>query len=127
MSRWIVHSRTTFSARHALTLYQGEPELPHDHRWQVAIRVGANGLNHEGYAIDFQAVHRVLEQTVTPLEESDLNLHPEIGTPTPSAERVAEVLAGLLGSPLSDLGGTLLSVSVWEGPDNRVDLVLDEC
>ena len=126
MSRWVVHSRTAFSALHALTLYRGEPELPHSHEWQVGIRVGANGLNDEGYAIDFHAVHRVLEQTVAPLEGSDLNLHPDIGTPTPSAERVAKVLAGQLESPLSDLGGTLLSVSVWEGPDNRVDLVLDD-
>jgi 6-pyruvoyltetrahydropterin/6-carboxytetrahydropterin synthase len=126
MSRWIVHSRAEFTAAHALSSYLGQPEERHSHRWQVAIRVATPALNDEGYAIDFHAVHGILEQNVTPLDGTDLSLHPEIGTPTPSAERVAEVLAGQLRQPLTDLGGTLLSVSVWEGPDNRVDLTLED-
>lgn len=126
MSRWVVHSRTAFHARHALTSYLGRPEPAHSHRWQVAVRVGTDSLNDEGYAIDFVAVRRTLEGAVAPLDRTDLNQHPEIGLPSPSAERVAVVLAGWLQQPLADLGGTLLSISVWEGPDNRVDLNLAE-
>jgi len=126
MSRWIVHARVTFEARHALTSYHGEPEEPHGHEWQVAVRVGTNELNAEGYAVDFHAVHEALSRAVAPLDGTDLNEHPEIGVPTPSAERVAEVVAQWLSPAFGELGARLLSVSVWEGPENRVDLVLAE-
>ena len=123
--RWVIHSRTAFDARHALTSYQGESEESHHHLWEVAIRVGSDSLNAEGFALDFHEVHRVLEEAVTPLRNGDLNLHPEIGRPTPSAERLAEVLAENLRPPLAAIGGELLTVSVWEGPENRVDLSLE--
>lgn len=126
MSRWIIHSRTAFAASHALSSYRGEPEVPHEHLWEVAIRVGTDDLNAEGFAIDFHEVHAVLETAVDPLRDTDLNSHPEIGDPTPSAERVAEVVAGRLGPELTAIGGELLMVSVWEGPENRVDLCLEK-
>ncbi len=126
MSRWVIHSRGAFEARHALTSYQGKQESPHHHRWEVAIRVGTEHLNEEHFALDFHAVHQILAATVETLDGASLNDHPEIGTPSPTAERVAEVLAVLLAPQYLVLGGTLLSVSVWEGPDNRVDLNLDD-
>lgn len=126
MSRWIVHARTAFEARHALTSYRGKPEEPHSHKWQVAVRVGTEKLNAEGYAVDFHAVHEALAGAVAPFEGTDLNDHPAIGIPTPSAERVAEVVAAWLAPAIQNLGARLLSVSVWEGPENRVDLVLSE-
>jgi 6-pyruvoyl-tetrahydropterin synthase len=125
MSRWIVHARVAFEARHALASYYGEPEEPHEHQWHVAVRVGTEELNAEGYAVDFHAVHGALQRVAAPLDGADLNDHPEIGTPTPSAERVAEVVARWLAPVIHDLGARLLSVSVWEGPENRVDLVLE--
>ena len=126
MTRWVVHARASFTARHALTSYLGEPEASHSHPWQVAVRVGTDRLNDEGYAIDFHAVHQALATVVAPLDGSDLNAHPEIGAPTPSAERVAEVIAGWLAPVVQELGASLLSVSVWEGPENRVDLVFED-
>jgi len=126
MTRWVVHARASFTARHALTSYLGEPEASHSHPWQVAVRVGTDRLNDEGYAVDFHAVHRALEGFTAPLEGSDLNAHPEIGVPTPTAERLAEVIAGWLAPVVRELGARLQSVSVWEGPENRVDLILDD-
>ena len=126
MTRWVIHARATFTARHALTSYLGAPEASHSHSWQVAVRVGTGRLNDEGYAVDFHAVHQALATVVEPLHGSDLNAHPEIGVPTPSAERVAEVIACRLAPVVEELGADLLSVSVWEGPENRVDLILDE-
>ena len=126
MPRWIIHSRATFNARHALTSYRGEPEESHSHLWEVAIRVGSDDLNGEGFAVDFHEVHSLLETAVKPMRDIDLNRHPEIGHPTPSAERVAEVVAEDLGPAVAAIGGELLMVSVWEGPENRVDLMLDE-
>lgn len=125
MPRWVIHSRTAFDARHALTTYRGAPEESHRHRWEVAIRVGTDALNGEGFALDFHEIHEVLEGAVAPLRGSDLNLHPEIGRPSPSAERVAEVVAERLCPKLAALGGELMMVSVWEGPENRVDLNLE--
>ena len=122
--RWVIHSETSFEARHALTSYMGKPETPHRHRWTAAIEAGTAALNDEGYALDFHKVHEALAHATRDLNGADLNQHPEIGVPSPSAERVAEVLADRLTPVLAELGGTLLKVSVWEGPDNRVDLNL---
>lgn len=125
MNRWVVHSRVVFKARHALTIYRGQPEASHEHEWEVAIQIGTDHLNEEGFAIDFHEVHRLLGEVVAPLRGSDLNEHPEIGTPTPSAERLAEVIAGTLEAGVTALGGRILVVTVWEGPENRVDLRLE--
>ena len=125
MSRWVVHASYSFTARHALTSYEGRPEATHEHQWKVRIRVGADDLNDEGFALDFHAVHGALEGVVAPLDGSDLNQHPLIGDPTPSAERVAEVVAAQLEPSVKELEGRLLGVSVWEGPENRVDLRLE--
>ena len=124
MSRWILHSNSVFTASHALTLYLGEPEESHEHQWQVAIQVGTDELNAEGYALDFHQVHALLAEATAPLDGTDLNQHPVIGKPSPTAERVAEVLAEYLGPRCAEIGGKLLMVSVWEGPENRVDLVV---
>jgi 6-pyruvoyltetrahydropterin/6-carboxytetrahydropterin synthase len=124
MTRWIVHARTELVARHALTSYNGVAEASHTHRWTIAIRVGADHLSPEGMAVDFEALRSILNSRLQELDHSDLNKHHEIGNPTPSAERFAEVIAGWLEPEIEQMGATLLSVSVWEGPDNRVDLNL---
>lgn len=125
MSRWIIHAQASFEAHHALTSYRGERESSHGHPWKIAVQVGADKLNEEGYALDFHQARDVLAAAITPLDRSDLNDHPEIGHPSPTAERVAEVLSQKLAPGYEKIGGKLLVVSVWEGPDNRVDLVLD--
>ncbi len=125
MSRWVVHARATFEARHALRVYKGEDEASHLHDWQVEVRIGADALGPEGYALDFHEVRQILVDAVAPLDDSNLNSDPEIGRPSPTAERVAEVLAERLAPRYQAIGGRLLSVSVWEGPDNRVDLKLE--
>jgi 6-pyruvoyl-tetrahydropterin synthase len=124
MTRWVYHSSAEFEARHALTSYLREPEAAHRHRWRVAVEVGAAGLGPEHYGLDFHAVHAILTEAAAALDGADLNQHPEIGSPSPTAERVAEVLADRLSPAFETLGGTLLKLSVWEGPGNRVDLVL---
>ena len=122
--RWIVHASSEFPATHALVSYLGDPEEPHRHLWKVAIAVATDGLNEEGYAVDFHAVQGVLNDLVAPLADSDLNAHPEVGDPTPSAERLAQVVAGWVVPKVADLNASLVRVSVWEGADNRVDLEL---
>ena len=124
MKRWVVHARAQFRATHALVSHRGHAEAPHEHQWAVAIRAGTDRLDEDGLALDFHAVRGILDAAIAPLAGSDLGAHPEIGRPTPSAEHLAEVVAGWIQPALEELGGSLLSVSVWEGPDNRVDLNL---
>ncbi len=124
MNRWVYHSEAEFTATHALTRYLGEPESPHNHRWRVAIKVGADTLNDEHYGLDFHAVHQALQQVITSLDQTSLNLHPKIANPSPTAESVALFIADAVRGPLENLGGIVLEVSVWEGPGNRVDLRL---
>jgi 6-pyruvoyl-tetrahydropterin synthase len=125
MSRWVVHARAAFEARHALTVYKGETEASHVHDWQVEVRIGADGLGPEGFALDFHEVRHILAAAVAPLDDSDLNTDSEIGRPSPTAERIAEVLAARLTPQYKAIGGLMLSISVWEGPENRVDLNLE--
>jgi 6-pyruvoyl-tetrahydropterin synthase len=125
MSRWVIHAEASFDARHALTSYRGRPESSHQHSWKVAVRVGSDALNAEGYALDFHEVETILAAVVRPLDGTDLNDHPEIGRPSPTAERIAEVLSETLTAEYQKIAGRLLIVSVWEGPDNRVDFNLD--
>jgi len=125
MSRWVIHALASFDAHHALTSFRGERESSHDHPWKIAVRVGAEKLNQEGFALDFHQVRDLLAAAVAPLDRSNLNDHRKIGHPSPTAERVAEVLSQMLAPEYERIGGQLLSVSVWEGPDNRVDLILD--
>jgi len=125
MSRWVVHARAAFEAWHALTAYKGEVEASHLHDWQVKVRIGANTLGPEGYALDFHEVRQILVEAVLPLDGSDLNTDPDVGRPSPTAERVAEVLAERLTPQYEAISGRLLSLSVWEGPDNQVDLILE--
>lgn len=124
MRHWVYHSQAQFSASHALTLYLGAAEEQHEHVWKVAIEVSATELQPEHFALDFHAVHAALAEAVAPLDGTDLNLHDRIGHPSPTAERVAEVLADDLVPRMARLGGALRTLSVWEGPGNRVDLEL---
>ncbi|NOZ93892.1 MAG: 6-carboxytetrahydropterin synthase [Acidobacteria bacterium] len=124
MSRWVVHAAVELTASHALRSYRGQPEEPHTHRWRVEIRAGTDHLNEEGYALDFHAIRDLLNEAVAPLAGTLLDEHPEIGAPSPTAESLALHLARCLAPGVEALGGRLLTVSVWEGPGNRVDLEL---
>ena len=65
MSRWIIHAQASFDARHALSSYRGKRESAHGHPWRVAVRVGTDALNKEGYALDFHQVRDLLAQVVS--------------------------------------------------------------
>lgn len=122
MSRWTVHAAAELTATHALTSYQGRPEESHTHLWRIEVRVACERLNPEGLAVDFHAVRSLLEEAVAPFSGADLNGCPALGGDSPTAERLAEFIAGELGARVAALGGRLAGVTVWEGPDNRVDL-----
>ena len=89
MSRWVIHAQASFDARHALTFYRGKAESSHGHPWKIAVRVGADALNEESYALDFHQVRDLLAAAIAPLDRSDLNDHPDIGRHSPTTRRSA--------------------------------------
>jgi len=125
MSHWVVHARTSFEASHRLTSYRGQAEPTHTHRWQVAIRVSVQALSQEHYALDFETLRETLETALADLDGCTLNDHAEAGTPSPTAENLALLTLRRLEPQVRALGGRLCGISVWEGPENRVDLELD--
>jgi 6-pyruvoyl-tetrahydropterin synthase len=121
---WVYHSEQRFRAHHALTLYNGEPEAPHGHEWRVSVKVSAETLRKEHFALDFHAVHDALAQVMEGLDGTDLTDHAHIGRISPTAAAVALFVQERLEPLLTALGGRLEMVSVWEGPETRVDLRL---
>jgi 6-pyruvoyltetrahydropterin/6-carboxytetrahydropterin synthase len=107
--------QTTFNATHALVMYDGQPEPTHGHDWHVTAIVAAPKLDSHAMVMDFHELQSALRLITEPLHHTDLNAHPVIAKPNPSAERVAQYIAEQLISELpADV--SLQSVSVTEAP-----------
>ena len=109
----------SFKAVHALALPAGGREEPHEHTWCVTAAFRSETLDEPmGVVIDFVAVDEALGEIAAPCDGADLNALPAFAGISPSAERVAQWLAGLLEERL-DAAGRLYSVSVTEAPGCR--------
>ena len=71
-----------------------------------------------GVVIDFDRIDQALRAIADEFDGADLNAVPALAGASPSAERVAQWLAGLLEDRL-DAGGRLYSVTVTEAPGAR--------
>ena len=108
-----------FRAVHALRLPGGTAEAPHEHTWHVTAAYRSETLEEPmGVVIDFTAVAEALDAVVEACDGLDLNALPAFSGAGPSAERVAEWLAGLLERRLPS-GGRLYSITVSEAPGCR--------
>lgn len=113
--RYVLHVRARFEAAHHLTAYQGAPETPHGHSWQVEVRLVAGRLGEEGMAVDFVEVREALTALLRPFDHGDLNAVPPFDRLSPTAEHLAAWLLGELRRRLPAAG--VAAVTVWEGPD----------
>ena len=103
-----------FSAAHQLKLYDGSLEPLHGHNWKVTVTVEGE-LDSIGVVMDFHELERLIDQIIGPMHNRHLNDLPAFATVNPSAENVA----GHIGQSLSLPGGRkLVSVEVWETPEN---------
>ena len=109
----------SFNAAHALRLPDGTWEDPHQHRWEVTAVFRSADLDETmGVVVDFVEVDEALKTITDELEGADLNKLDALADGRPSAERVAELVAGLLAERLA--GGSLLyCVGVTEAPGCR--------
>lgn len=106
-----------FNATHTLRMPDGSREPIHGHDWRVCVHVAADQLDACDMAVDFHQLERWLEELLAPLHHSHLNDQPTFAKVNPTAERVAENIAGGMAERLTSLKHVnLLKVSVTEAP-----------
>jgi len=106
-----------FSASHFLRGYdQGRDEPLHGHNWRVQVQVNTLTTNPMGLAVDFVTVRRLLQREIRHLDYTLINDLPEFQKINPSSENIAKYLYDRLREQISQLGGTLVRVTVWETP-----------
>ena len=108
-------TRRTFSAAHALQLYDGSMEPTHGHNWRVLVKVSAEKLDPIGVVMDFHELERILDGIVGPLHNQHLNETQPFAARNPSAENVAAHIGEQLKLPA---GVRLTSVEVFETDEN---------
>jgi 6-pyruvoyltetrahydropterin/6-carboxytetrahydropterin synthase len=106
----------SFSAAHALRLYDGSLEAVHGHNWRVKVTVTAAGLDALATVMDFHEIERLVDAITRPMHNRHLNeLEPFVRELNPSAENVAFHVARSLRLP-GDV--RLERVEVWETDEN---------
>ncbi|MEM7625078.1 MAG: 6-carboxytetrahydropterin synthase [Planctomycetota bacterium] len=111
-----------FSAAHALCLPDGNLEPLHGHDWSVQVTVASGELDEMDTVMDFHKLEELVEAVVAPWRNGNLNalppFSPDGGTTlevNPSAERVAERIAWVVGGGLPERVW-LHDVAVGEAP-----------
>ena len=111
-----ISTTRSFSAAHALRLYDGSLEPVHGHNWRVKVTVAAPKLDAIGVVMDFHELERLVDQVIAPLHNRHLNEVPPFADAlNPSAENVA-LHVGRSRRLAGDV--RLLSVEVWETDTN---------
>jgi 6-pyruvoyltetrahydropterin/6-carboxytetrahydropterin synthase len=106
----------SFSAAHALRLYDDSLEPVHGHNWRVKVTVAAAKLDAIGVVMDFHELERLVDLILAPLHNRHLNeVAPFAAELNPSAENVALHVGRSLRLPN---GVGLKCVEVWETDQN---------
>ena len=106
---------TEFDAAHSLPGYQGKCAHMHGHTYQVEI-VLEGEVGADGFVMDFYQIKKIIAAAMKDLDHAYLN---EI-LPNPTAETIAQHLAGRLKEELEGTAATLCSLKIWEGKNKWV-------
>ncbi len=109
-----------FDAAHFLRGYQGKCEALHGHRFRVAIRVKAPGVDEIGIAYDFVLLKQHLAGILSRFDHTCLNDVPPFDKINPSSENIAATIYNELKPKLAGTPVTLSGVEVWESPQSGV-------
>src|SRR5687767_3397052 len=111
-----ISTTRTFSAAHALRLYDNSLEPVHGHNWRVRVTVASRDLDPIGVVMDFHELERLVDAIITPWHNRHLNDCPPFADGlNPSAENVALHIARALKLPQRVV---LIKVEVWETDTN---------
>ena len=111
-----ISTTRSFSAAHALRLYDGSLEPVHGHNWRVKVTVSSSKLDALGTVMDFHELERLVDAITVPMHNRHLNeLQPFDAELNPSAENVAFHISRSLSLP-ADV--RLERVEVWETDEN---------
>jgi 6-pyruvoyltetrahydropterin/6-carboxytetrahydropterin synthase len=112
-----ISTTRTFSAAHALRLYDGSLEPIHGHNWRVRVTVTSAELDSIGIVMDFHELERLVDAVIAPWHNRHLNeCLPFSQGLNPSAENVALHIGRSLASLA--LPVRLIRVEVWETDAN---------
>ena len=113
----------TFSAAHALRGYKGKCERLHGHTWKVQLSVSGSSLNKLGMLLDFHKLKKYLDQIISLLDHSHINIVKPFVKTNPTAENIAAYIFEMLEKKLAKhiKGGLSLDfVEVWESESSSV-------
>jgi 6-pyruvoyltetrahydropterin/6-carboxytetrahydropterin synthase len=94
-----IEVETSFAAAHAILL-GGVRERLHGHNWRVQVSVAGESLDGELLLCDFHAVEGLLAAIIAPFRDGNLNETPPFDRMNPSAEALAQHIAGELAARL---------------------------
>jgi 6-pyruvoyltetrahydropterin/6-carboxytetrahydropterin synthase len=108
-----------FDAAHFLRNYKGKCENLHGHRYKVIANIRTDKLNDEGLAYDFVELKHQLNEILDTFDHACLNDIPPFDKINPSAENISRTVYEKL-APALDKDITIVSIQVWESPENCV-------
>lgn len=112
-----------FTARHALTNYNGATEESHSHEWLCEAFIRSENLDEAGCAVDFIKVDEALSEVTSKIEGSDINAHLFFKEKSPSAENVAFFIFRELESKIDTRSAKLVRVTISEDPDHAASFI----
>jgi len=116
VSTWEATVEGSFRARHALRRPDATREEPHEHLWRVTVSFRSDVLEETmGVVVDFVAAEKALRELGQSVNGADLNELEAFADGRPSAERVAQWIAGRLAD-MPACGGLLYRIAVTEAP-----------
>jgi len=116
--------KSHFDAAHYIKDYKGKCSRLHGHRWDVEVVYGGSKLDTRNILVDFKTVKDFLEDTLEHFLDHYF-LNEVLDEPNVTAEYLAKWLYDKL-STVEILGGSLISLTIWESPDCSVTYTKEE-
>ena len=104
-----------FNASHQLTLPDGSKEDLHSHNWILVVAVQRKKLDEMGLVMDFALLKTIIDRTLAPFENTQLEQSGCFDRMNSSAENLAKYLYEKIAGLLPD-GVKADSVSITEAP-----------
>lgn len=112
----------SFSAAHQVKGYPGDCAGLHGHTYKVQVRVGVETLDKLGMAVDFRSIKEQVDEVLDKMDHKNLNEIPYFKKRNATAEYVAKYVYDEMKKKID----SIVSVTIWEGPNYSVTYRPDE-